>query len=162
VQVRATPSDFDFTYGLCAVPEQAYGRHGEPVFNEFVTFTFENSEGELVTTWNPGERYTLTTASASLEAMQAFVHTSLGTFALFENADGPATGFIAQACKSAWGSYSAEDRHRMLWTAPEAVPPAGQCAIFSGVQATSQVDAYQTNTVSIPFTLSLQTLTPRV
>lgn len=151
VQVKATPSDFD-TYGLCGVPAKRYGHHGRPVQNELVTFTLEDSAGQLVTAWSPGEQYTLTTASASSMSMQAFVHTSMGTFDLTEDPTGPVAGFIAAACTSAqaWGSYRSKAQHSMLWRAPEAVSDEGQCAVFSGVQAASERDAYQTNTVRLP------------
>lgn len=144
-QVKATPFDFN-SYGICGVPTKKYGHHGHPVLNELVSFALEDSDGQLITAWSPGEAYTLTTASASAKKVHTFVQASTGHFNVIQDVAEAEAGFIARACNNAWGSHTAQHQHSVTWIAPE----ASQCVVFSAVQSGAEHEAYQTNTVRYP------------
>lgn len=140
------PSYFD-SYSLCHIPHQSYKGHGSPVKSELVTFTLENSDGELATSWKPGETYTLITAVESGEDTQAFVHASIGV--LKSNSKASSDGFQSKSCENAWVSLQTSKSHHMKWVAPSDVPTGGLCVVFSAAQATSSKAAYMTNSVRL-------------
>lgn len=120
--------------------------------SELVTFTLENSDGQLVSSWGPGQTYTLTTASEAGEDMQAFVHASIGVLNIsyVELVSPSHVGFQSMSCENAWGSLEPGKSHPMQWKAPTNVPAGGLCAVFSAAQAVSGKAAYHTNAVRLP------------
>lgn len=112
---------------------------------ELVTFTLENFDGELVSSWKPGEIYTLTTASETGPEAHAFVHASVGALGTIGST--AQHGFQSKNCKRAWGSLEPNKMHHMKWQAPKDVPTGGMCVVFSAAQATAVDAAYQTNSV---------------
>lgn len=126
--------------------------------NEQVTFKFQDVMGGLVTTWDAGEAYHLTTSQDSGLKMQAVVVASIGTLNI-THAEAPnvfpkTVGFQTQSCENAWGSDMAHFNHTMRWNAPADVPAAGLCVEFSAAQASDKRSAYQVNTVCLLYMFS--------
>lgn len=120
-----------------------------------MTFTLENSDGELVSSWMPGETYVLSTTSEEGHTVQAFVHASVGALNTIytDQSEGPKVGFQSATCENAWGSMQASKTHHTKWDAPAVVPTGGLCVVFSSAHATSGSAAYQTNSVRLPLGL---------
>ena len=143
-------------HSRCNIPHKGFRSHGSPVKTELVTFTLENSDGELVSSWKPGETYTLTTASETGDEVHAFMHASVGVMGTIGSA--AEHGFRSRNCQSAWGSLEPSKLHHVKWQAPKDVPTGGMCAVFSAAQAKAADAAYQTS--SVRYTLHMLKMSP--
>jgi hypothetical protein len=119
------------------------------VQSQDITFTLQNSKGQVVTRWDAGEVYRLTTAFDD-ESTQALVVASAGTLDVTDpEAEAHKVGYQPPVCQNAWGSKLKNESHTMRWQPPEEIPEAGLCVDFATAQAFTGFSAYQVNTVRV-------------
>ena len=113
----------------------------------------DSLHSKVVTAWDAGEVYHLTTSREGGQEMHAVVVASIGTLNItHEEAPGtfPKTvGFQTKSCENAWGSTMPHLSHTTRWDPPAEVPAAGLCVEFSAAQASTKNSAYQVNMVRL-------------